>query len=329
MRTKLLKQMKIALQKEPPPIEVPDHLPPLPAMIAAFGTRGSGKTTATQSLLRNYKAEGLAHRVFLISPTYASNKFQFEGLVDEEDVFEAANQQSLDEVIRRGRQETQEYDDWQIQKELFHLYKKQEREVLAGKRKKIDGDLFQAAIEHGVQNMETFPPYKYNDCPAGPIIWLVLDDAQSSSIFNPSTKHAENLSNVLIKNRHVLSTPANRYGLSIVLAMQNYKLQVGGISKAIRMNLTCVMLYGYRDPKLIEAIQEELGNAVSPEVFQKAYAYATAGEPWNFLMIEFKYPVRLRHNFDEILLIENFSDEVADGSESEAESESEGAPTAS
>jgi hypothetical protein len=67
------------------------------------------------------------------------------------------------------------------------------------------------------------------------------------------------------------------------------------------MNLTCIALAKYRDKDLIHDIYNEVANDITEEQFYAAYEYATSGEKWNFLFVEFSNPIRLRRNFDEIL----------------------------
>lgn len=296
-RVTKLPNLSIELQKEPEPIRVPDELPPLPATIVYFGVRGSGKTTAIQSMLRKYKAANLMNRLFLISPTYKSNSFLFDGIIDDEDVYEEAVQASLNKVIDKVQQEADEWKAHEENKMIWSEYKKQEKKYLAGEIEEIEPEVLNAAVEAGLTLYDRFPEYKYPGVQR-PQMWLVLDDIQSSALFNPNTKVKNNLNNVLIKTRHM---GGSRFGLNVVIALQNYKLQTGGLSKALRMNTTAMALFGYRDKKLIEDIHKEISREVSEEEFAAAFDYATAGEKYNHLFLEFGSNIRLRKNFDEIL----------------------------
>jgi hypothetical protein len=149
-------------------------------------------------------------------------------------------------------------------------------------------------------------------------MFLVIDDCQSSAIFNSSTKEKNNLSNLCIKNRHI---GGDRFGLSIIIAMQNWKSQQGSVSRAIRQNMTVICLWRYRDDKLIDDIYSEVASDVTREQFQKAYDYATSGDRWNYCMIEFQPKFRIRRNFEEIILLDNDSDnteKISDGKDNDA-----------
>lgn len=298
MKTKKLRNMGIELQKEPPKISVPDELPPLPGLFGFFGVRGSGKTTAAQSLLRKYKAAGLMHRLFLITPTYESNRFLFDGLLqDTGDVFESTTQASLDEVINRVHAEAEEWRIYKSNKKLWHEFQLQKKEYVRGKRKEIDPELVGEVMQAGLGDLDTFPDYKYGDCDH-PCMWLVLDDIQSSSLLNQSTKVPGNLANLCIKHRHI----AGRFGVNIIMCFQNWKMQVGALSRALRANLTACALFGYRDKKIVDSIYEEVSQEVSLEVFQQCYDYATQPNKWDFLFVEFGSDVRLRKNLDELII---------------------------
>lgn len=300
IKTKQLKNMKAVLPNEPPKIEVPDHLPPLHGLFGYFGVRGSGKTVSMTTLLRKYRDANLAQRVFLISPTYDSNKYLFEGLVDKKDVYEEASQASLDAVMEAIESEAAEWRKWQDHCILWDEYKKQERAYIAGKRKAIDAELVNEYIHCGLADMDRRPTYKYDNV-AHPVMHLVIDDCMSSALFNPSSKTKNNLNNLLIKHRHL----ADRFGVTIHIAMQAWKSNVGVLGRALRSNLTCIILWGLKDRKLMQDIHQEIGREIDKEQFYEAYDYATSGEKWNALVIEFGSNFRMRRNWDTVIFVEN------------------------
>lgn len=308
MKVKVLKKLpgyQAHLGKEPPTVTVPDELPKLPLLASYWGVRGSGKTVAATTLLRKYKDAGLLQRLFVITPTYDSNKHLLEDLVnDSGDVLEECNQASLDKVLEELENESQEWRKYQEHKLLWEAYAQQKRAYIAGRRKEIDEDLLLEVYDAGLADLEKFPKYKYDVNPGNhPQIFLFLDDCQNSALFNPSSKVRNNLSNVLIKHRHL----SHRFGLNVIIALQNYKSQGGVLSKAMRANMTCMGLFGYRDDKLLKGIQEELGREIDEDEFAAIYDYATSGAKWNYLFIEFGNPMRMRRCLDEIISIENFS----------------------
>ena len=105
----------------------------------------------------------------------------------------------------------------------------------------------------------------------------------------------------MIKHRHVYG----RYGVNIILCLQNYKSQGGTLSRALRQNLTLLSLFGYRDAKLIDSISDEIAREVTPEQFAKLYDYCCSGEKFNHITIEFGSKIRFRRNLDEVVTIGN------------------------
>ena len=296
MKTTRHKHLSVIIPKEPAKIDVPPELPPLPMAMAAYGCRGSGKSTAIASMLRRYQEANCCHRIFLICPTYQSNRFLWEDIVDLEDVYEEANQAALDDVIRKTEAEA---DSWRVYKEnreLFDQYKKQRDELFGGTRDEIDEELLLRAYEAGIAELEEYPDYKYPGC-KHPCIFVVIDDAMSSSIFNPSTKTKNNLSNLVIKHRHIGTREHG--GLSIIIALQSYKSQSGVLSKAIRSNCTLMSIWGIRSDKMLSDIYEEMAREIPEETFIAAYDHCVQ-ERHDCFTVEFS-PLRVRRNFDEIL----------------------------
>lgn len=314
MRTKKYKHLGIVIPKEPPPIPSPPELPAQPFLIAAYGCRGSGKSTAISSMIRKYKDAGAANRVFLICPTHKSNSFLWEGLVDDDDVFEDANQASLDEVITRAESEAEEWKLYCENEVIWREYKEQERLFIDGKIAKMDEELLSAAIQAGVAELDTYPPYKWPGC-KHPSLILVVDDCMSSSLFNPSTKVRNNLSNIAIRHRHIGTREYG--GLSIIVALQSYKSQTGVLSRAIRSNMTACMIWGLRDEKMIGSIHEEMGREIDEETFIAAYDYCIQ-DRFDCFTIEFS-PLRVRRNMDEVLLLDDFKGNASDESHKESE----------
>lgn len=313
LKLRKVRHLGTVLPHEPANIEVPEELPPLAGLFGFFGVRGSGKTVSMTTLLHKYKDAGLLQRVFLISPTYASNKYLFQDLVHQDDVYENATQESMDSILQQIESEALEWRRWKDHCVLWDAYKAQERMYIAGRRKAIDEELLYEMVQCGLADLETRPTYKYGDC-KHPAMFLVIDDCMSSPLFTASTKHKNNLSNICIKHRHI----ADRLGVTIMIAMQTWKTQVGAIGRAIRSNLTCVVLWGLRDEKMIEAIHEEIGREISKDTFYKAYDYATSGEKYNSLVVEFGSKVRLRRNWDTIIEVQNLSHPESNGRETQA-----------
>lgn len=309
IQSKKLQNFKIQTGKEPPAIIVPEDLPKLHGLFGFYGTRGSGKTCAMTTLLRKYKEHfknGI--RIFLICPTYKSNIHLYDDLVDPDDVYEEATQDSLSKILDEVEAESQLWQTWKEHTRIWKEYKRQERLFLCGKRKDIDQDLLFESVELGLVDCEQPPSYKYERC-EHPIMMLILDDCMSSPLFNQSTKVKNNLSNLCIKHRHIHS----RLGITIFMALQSFKSQTGVLSRAIRNNLTMQCIWGFKDEKLIDSIHEEIGREITKEQFYALFDYATKGDSHNFLCVEFGSKPRFRKNLDEIISVENIKSLEKDG----------------
>jgi hypothetical protein len=318
VNSKKLKNFGIVTGNEPPAIHVPDLLPKLHGLFGFYGVRSSGKTCAMTTLLRKYKEhfqKGI--RIFLVCPTYKSNQHMYEDLVDPDDIYEEATQESLSKILDKVEGESQLWLTWKQHTAIWKEYKKQEKQFIAGKRKDVDEDLLFESVELGLVDCNQSPTYKYGRCPH-PIMVLVLDDCMSSTLFNQTTKVKNNMSNLCIKHRHIHS----RLGLTIFMALQSFKSQTGVLSRAIRNNLTMQCIWGFRDEKLLDAIHQEIGREISKEEFYALFDYATKGDPHNFLCVEFGSKPRFRKNLDEIISVEDISSQ--DGAESVESAESAG-----
>lgn len=300
INAKKLKGLGILTGDAPPPIKVPDNLPPLNGLFGFFATRGSGKSCAMSTLLKKYKQHfGKGMRVFLICPTFKSNKHLYtDDIIDEKDIYEDASQESLEKVMKAIEEDAQLWRLWQDQTTLWKEYKRQERLYLQGKRKEIDDDILFEAVELGLADREDPPSYKYGRC-EHPVMFIVLDDCMSSALFNSSTKVKNNLSNLAIKHRHIFAI-----GCTMFVALQSFKAQTGVLSRAIRSNLTCQCIWGFRDEALLDSIHEELGREISKEAFYHLYDYATKDSPHDFLTIEHGAKPRFRKCFDTILEVQ-------------------------
>eukprot|EP00965_Chrysotila_dentata_P016292 538801-Pleurochrysis_carterae.AAC.1 len=79
IKTKLPDKQAFSIETDPSDIR-------LHGLILLSGKRGGGKTIATSNLLRHYKDSGYFDRVFVITPTYGSNKQIWDiARIEEED----------------------------------------------------------------------------------------------------------------------------------------------------------------------------------------------------------------------------------------------------
>lgn len=272
-----------------------------PYTLLCAGVRGAGKSTFVSSMLRKFKDAKCVHRVFLISPTYESNKHLWEGLVEKEDVYQEPTVASLDAVVHAVEEEVSQFRKWVTGKKIFERFKKHEDDYIEGRVDTIDKEIVSAALTSGILQVDKYPPYKTWGDIQRPLLTLIIDDCQNSQMFAASTKQKNGLSSLCIRSRHIGGLEYG--GLSLCLLLQNYKSQQGVLSRSLRQNTTCMALWGYRDKGLSKDIYAEMASDLTEEEFHAAYEYATSGEKFNCLFVEFSPQLRLRRNFDEILFV--------------------------
>ena len=87
--------------------------------------------------------------------------------------------------------------------------------------------------------------------------------------------------------------------------MQSYKSAQGGIPKALRGNLTLLLLGKTKSEKELLEIAEEFGSEIGVPQFLELYKQAT-DEPHSFLMIDLfpknEHPSQFRSNLSEFII---------------------------
>jgi hypothetical protein len=287
MKTEKLKNAEIVVPKKKAFIKTPDGEIGLHCCAVICGARGSGKSVAVSSKLQHLKKEGLADRIFLISPTAVSNSEMWNGLIEEEDIYTDMTNDSVLKVIEQVELEAKEWLEYEAQLELWKLWKR----LLRSKRPidEIEPDLLIKFMEHGILDMAELgnePESKYGH---KPVLHLVLDDCQSSQLFVPSTKNK--LLNATIRHRHI----GDGLGLSMWFLVQSYSTN-SGLPKAIRDNSTILVLFPMKNGNNVMKIIEEVGGNIDEETFNKVYDYATKDDGHDFLVIEFS-PKNKKYTF--------------------------------
>lgn len=292
MKVEKLNKYNIILPKKKAFIKTPEGEIGLHCCAVVAGARGSGKSVAVSSKLHHLKGEGLADRIFLISPTSVSNAEMWEGLIERDDMYSEMTNESVQKVIENVEMEAKEWQEYEKQLELWKLWKK----LLRSKKPidEIEPELLIAFMENGILDMEemgTEPTSKYGH---KPVLHLVLDDCQSSQLFVPSTKNK--LLNATIRHRHL----GDGLGISMWFLVQNYSTS-SGLPPTVRDNSTLLVLFPMKNQGKIMKIIEEIGGNIDEETFNKVYEEATKYDPHDFLVIEFapkdkKYMFRRKWN---------------------------------
>lgn len=303
MKTQNIQKYPIRLPTVSQPIITPSDEINLHAIVISCGKRGSGKSVSVFSKLRDLKEQNLADRIYLISPTKYSNMHLSEGLIDENDIYEEMSNNSVEAILDKIEQDTQDYERYLRQVALYELWKKLEKKKIDVES--IDPDLLLEFYDLGIMEMDKTPSWKYPKAKNGiGVFHLVLDDCQSSPLFTPGK--GNKFLNMAIRHRHVSSRPTFKVGVSLWILVQNYSTN-GGISKALRENCTQLCIFPVKQLDMVEKIASEAGGEVKTNQFLEAYHYATKDSPHDFLLVDFNPKDRgkiFRKKWDEYIVFD-------------------------
>jgi len=284
-------------------IETDPDFPKLHTLTIASGKRGGGKSVAVANLVKKAKDKGYFDRVYLITPTYASNKSIWDiADIDSEDVYEP-DVGALKQIIRNIEAEAEEWKAFQNQKEMHTKFNKDfniSRGGGVGLKgvNQIDPDSLIQYYELGFLEVRAMAhektKWKYrNEVP--PRLAVILDDCFGSEIF---TKRTAGLTKFIMSHRHW----GDGLGISVFMLVQSYCAR-DGLDRAIRENCTHLMLFKVNQESQICKIKEEADLPIEEEEFTEMCQYAHS-KPFNFLFLDFsaKKPCQqFRSGFDEYL----------------------------
>jgi len=275
-----LKSGPVPFKKNPVPI-VPPDLFVLHSLCAFIGSRGSGKTHAMVQLAHKYLRKGSINRVFIITPTYQSNKI-FEVLDPRpEDVFENVHTsiQDLNTILAATKKDADDFRE-------FEVYLKAYKKYTRGDKKSLTFDEMTLLQNNNFRK----PIYIPRPSPL-----LIVDDMSHTSIYTPSRNNP--FMNLCLRHRHI----NDGIGITIFMAAQTYKT---GVPKAIRQNIQQFFIFPTKDLTQMESIYEEIANLVTKEQFIALYKKATA-QKHSFLTVDNnpRHPLlAFRKNFDTALI---------------------------
>lgn len=281
-----------------------------PCLLYCSSVRNSGKSFSISKLVRQCKKDKTFDVIYMITPTFVSNKSYFGDMVDEENVFEPTKG-SISEVIAKVEQDRDEYESY--------MEKKKEYEEFIKRLKKgtifTDEEMLRYIDMGFFEENLLVPKWKYGkDQP--PRSLVILDDVLSS----PALLQSSGLTKVATLNRHLAplkdeytnpdGTKRSACGLAVIIISQTYSMSQG-VSRCLRENLTHLMLFKNKQEKQLGKIREELGSAVDEDKFMKAYEYATK-EKFGNLLVDFKpnCPTKtFRKNLNELIIFPDDKEE--------------------
>lgn len=301
MKTKKINDMDIVLPKSKAfAYETPPNCPKAHQNCLVIGKRGSGKSVSAVNLIEMMKYD----RVFIISPTMASNKDLMERLnVDEADVFEDPDDIECLDIIREAiEQEADDLDKYLDDMKKYNLLMR-----LMNRKSPIDipEELLVDFFNPQSGNFEK-PTHKWGG--KKPMCGLLIDDCVGSRLFS---KGIQRLNKLTILHRHLggLKNVEGAIGLSLFFLVQSYVVAHGGISKCIRNNATTIILFKTKNSRELNQIVEECSGEIEPEVFMEMYNYALQCKH-DFLFIDLhkkdEHASSFRRNFNEFLIPEEF-----------------------
>ena len=252
-----------------------------PFILMSVAKKNSGKTASLSWFLHILKKMDRLDRLILVSPTFHTNSFYFEGLpLDDDDIIEPSIH-SATEVMAKVEEEAIAFDAYHEQLERWTQLQKEIKD-----RRRNVNDINEDLLLEFV-DMEK-PKYKYirNGKAYKPIIVCFFDDTQNTDAYSPSKKNMLNY--MCIKHRHIGAIQygdRKAIGVNLMFAMQNYTTTGFSLPKAIRGNCNIICLFRNKNENELKLIAEEVSGEIDKDTFFKVFAEATS-IPYGFLTID-------------------------------------------
>ena len=276
--------------------ETPPMAPKMHLLAAVVARRGGGKGVITAALIERLQ---VVDRLICVSPSASSNKVlldRFSKILDPDDIFHDVNDEKVhDKVIAKIEAERDAWEEFLAKKKLYEQAMTKIRSTTP---------LFSISDEHLLQFHEGPPKYRGKTDAKHPACILVwYDDVVGAGCM--MGKGARRLANFALMHRHTGQLKAGgALGCSLLFNIQSYKTH-GGLPKAVRNNLTLLLLGKVTSSRDLQAIYEEMAGEVSEETFFRIYDQATA-EKFGFLFLDMhpkkEHPSPYRKGLDTFLL---------------------------
>ncbi len=268
-----------------------------PCLWYISAVRNSGKSYLASKFLAQAKKDKTFDKIYMITPSFASNRSYFGKYINEEEDVYDPTKDSINQVISRVEQDR---DEWEEYLEKMKRYKEFKIELKKRSLKQFSDEELLYYYEEG--HMEK-PTYKYKE-PVKSL--LILDDV----IGSPAILQSSGLNRIASLNRHIAPLKEeyngrSACGLAVIILSQSYRMQ-NGPARLLRENLSLLTLFKNKQQKQLDVIKEELGSVIDVELFDKAYEYSTA-EKYNNLTIDFaaKCPSKVfRKNLNEAIVFD-------------------------
>ena len=267
-----------------------------PCLWYISAVRNSGKSYLCSKFLAQAKRDKTFDKVYMITPSFASNRAYFGKYVNEEDVYEPTKD-SICKVIKRVEADR---DAWEEYVEKLKRYKEFKKEI---KHRPLANYADDELLYHYESGHMEKPTYEYKE-PVKSV--LILDDCLGS----PAILQSSGLGRIASLNRHIAPLKEeyngrSACGLAVIVLSQSYRMQ-NGPARLLRENLSLFTLFKNKQEKQMEVIKEELGSVIDVELFIKAYDHATK-EKYGSLTLDFnpKCPSKtFRKNLNECIVFD-------------------------
>jgi hypothetical protein len=270
-----------------------------------FGLRHSGKTWVCSKIINQAQKTNVYDRIYLITPTFLSNKSYFGKHIDEEDVFEP-NRDSIKQVIESVEQDR---DDFERYLQELKDYNEYMTKMKSKKDLFTDEDIFKYDQLGWLETTPDRPTWKYKKVRA-PQSLVILDDILGSQVV-----HSPYFTKVATLNRHIagLKEPYGERtacGLGVIFNSQTYSMNQG-VSRVLRENLTHMVIFKNKQEKQLQKMIDELAGAVDEVKFMEAYNYAIQ-DKHDSLLVSFKphCPTHtFKRNLNELIIFDEDKNE--------------------
>ena len=278
--------------------ETPPLLPRMHFLCAVVGKRGSGKGVASVNLLEKLQ---VVDRLFYISPSADSNSAmltRLKHMLSPEDMYSDVQDVGiLKDIVDKIDKER---DDLEEYRRRVKLYNKAVQKI--GNHRV---DVFGIEPELMMAYLEGPPKHRWGGRP--PCIVVYFDDILGSQLM--IGKGAREIARIAMFHRHLggYTDPKEpgAIGASLLFNVQSWKTSVGGLPKALRNNLTLMLLFKTKSAKELQEIADEVSGEVTEEAFYDVYKQAIRN-PHDFLMIDLHkkdtHPSMFRRNFNEFIV---------------------------
>jgi len=274
-----------------------------PCLMYVSAVRNSGKSFAVSKLVAQAQKEKTFDKIYMITPTFVSNKSYFGKMISEDNVFEPTKD-SIQKVIEMVEAERDEFEDYLRKEKLY----KEFIQILKSKREFSDEEIMRFEELGFLDDQFDRPKWKYGDKNIRPPqSLLILDDILSS----PAILQSSGLTRVATLNRHIapLTEPhsgRSACGLAVILISQTYSMPQG-VSRTLRENLTHLLIFKNKSEPQMKKIREELGSTIEEDKFITAYNMATK-EKYGNLLCDFNprcSSMTFRKNLNELIIFED------------------------